>query len=168
MRAPDGPYPCFREAEVPDLTLLDELLHRAGDVFNGHVRVDAMLVEEVDAVGLQAPERLFGDPTDPLGPAVEARLRIGVLEAELRRDHDLVPERSERLAHDLLVGVGAVCLRGVEEGDAALVGRADQRDRLLCFGRGAVSEAQAHGTVADLGDFQVTVSKLALLHYLSP
>ena len=37
----------------------------------------------------------------------------------------------ERLAHQLLVRERAVDLGGVEEGDAALDGRADQRDHLL-------------------------------------
>src|SRR5215212_4247440 len=168
MGTPDRPYPCFGEAEVLDLALPDQLLHGAGDVLDRYVWIDPVLVEEVDAVGLQAPERLLGDPTDPLGPAVEALLRIAVLEAELRRDYDLVPERGERLAHDLLVRVGAVCLRGVEKGDAALVGRPDQRDRLPCFGRGAISEAQAHGTVAEGGDLQAAVTECTLLHSVSP
>ena len=44
------------------------------------------------------------------------------LEAELGRDHDLVADRFERLADELLVGERAVDLRGVEEGDAALDG----------------------------------------------
>src|SRR5215204_2258881 len=78
------------------------------------------------------------------GGAVEARPRISVLEAELRRDHDLVAERGERLADDLLVRVGTVRLCGVEEGDTALDGRPDEGDRLLLVGRRAVGEAQSH------------------------
>jgi hypothetical protein len=33
---------------MPDLALSDQVLHCARDVFNGDVRVDPMLIEEVD------------------------------------------------------------------------------------------------------------------------
>ena len=59
----------------------------------------------------------------PASPVVE-------VEAELRRDHDLVADRRERLADELLVRERAVDLRGVEERDAALDRRADERDHL--------------------------------------
>ena len=42
--------------EVVDLAGLDELLDGAGDVLDGDVRVDAVLVEQVDGVGAQAPQ----------------------------------------------------------------------------------------------------------------
>ena len=35
----------FGEAEVLDLAFLNQLLHRAGDVFDRHVRIDAVLIE---------------------------------------------------------------------------------------------------------------------------
>jgi hypothetical protein len=44
-----------------DLAFLDRVLQRAGDVFDRHVRVDMMLIEQVDVVSLQADERRFGD-----------------------------------------------------------------------------------------------------------
>ena len=61
--------------------------------------------------------------------------RIDV-EAELGGDHDLVAHRLQRLADDLLVGERAVDLGGVEEGDAALDRRADQRDPFLLASTG--------------------------------
>ena len=74
---------------------------------------------------------------DVLGPAVQARAacRRVELEAELGGDHHLVAERRERFADQLLVRERAVDLGGVEERDAALDGRADQRDHLLLVGR---------------------------------
>ena len=39
----------FGEAEVFHLARLDQFLHGAGDVFDRHVRIDAVLVEQVDA-----------------------------------------------------------------------------------------------------------------------
>ena len=96
---------------------------------------------------------------DPLRPA------LGVeLEPELGGDHHLAAERRERLAHQLLVGEGAVDFRRVEEGDAALDGRADQRDHLCLVGGRAVAEAHAHAAEPEGGDFQAAVSEFALLH----
>ena len=48
MRAADRLHAGLGEAEVLDLALGDQLLDRAGDLFDRHVRVDAVLVEEVD------------------------------------------------------------------------------------------------------------------------
>ena len=41
----------FGQAEMPHLAGLDQLLHRLGRVLNRHIRIDAVLVEEVDHVG---------------------------------------------------------------------------------------------------------------------
>src|SRR5260370_22694395 len=41
---------CFRKAEVPNLTLLDELLHRSRDFFDRHVQIDTMLVQHIDRI----------------------------------------------------------------------------------------------------------------------
>ena len=72
-----------------------------------------MLVEEVDTVGEEALQGLFGDVLDVRGPAVQpapvARIRIDV-EAELGGDHDLSTHRGERFAHQLLVGEGSIDL----------------------------------------------------------
>jgi hypothetical protein len=77
---------------VPDRAFLDQILHRPRHVFDRHVRIDAVLVVEVDAVGLQPRERGLGDLPDVLRPAVKARLRVPGLEAELGGDNDLLPE----------------------------------------------------------------------------
>ena len=52
--AADGRGAGLGQAEVPDLAGRDELLDRAGDVLDGHLRVDAVLVEQVDDVGAKA------------------------------------------------------------------------------------------------------------------
>ena len=102
MGAADGLRARFGEAEVLDLALLDQLLHRPGHVFDRHVGVDAVLIEQIDDVGLQPLERGLGDLLDMLRPAVEAArsgrgCRIDV-EAELRGDHHLLAERRQRFA----------------------------------------------------------------------
>jgi hypothetical protein len=59
--AADGFNSCLRESEVLYLPLLDQVLYGAGNVFDGHVRIDAVLVEQIDSVGLEAFEGSFGD-----------------------------------------------------------------------------------------------------------
>src|SRR2546425_8053632 len=43
--ATDGLHACFGKAEVFDLALLNQVFHRACHVFDGHVRVNAMLID---------------------------------------------------------------------------------------------------------------------------
>ena len=63
----------FRKAEVLDLTLLDQVLHSAGDVFDRHVRVNPVLIEQVDDIDLEPLERALDGLLDMLWPAVQAR-----------------------------------------------------------------------------------------------
>jgi hypothetical protein len=170
MSAPDRLPPGFRQPEVPDLAIPDQVLDRARDVLDRHVRVDAVLVEQIDAVGLQPLERGLGDLLDVLRPAVQAallaRIRIDI-EAELGRDHDLLAHRRERLAHQLLVRERTVDFGGVEKRDAALDGRTDQRDSLLLIDWRTVAEAQSHAAEPDGRNFQSALSEFALLHRIS-
>lgn len=54
VRASDSLQARLGEPEMQNLALGDEILDRAGDVFDRHPRVDAVLVEQVNAVGAQA------------------------------------------------------------------------------------------------------------------
>ena len=60
----------FGQTEVPDLALADEFADGAGDVLDRHVRVDPVLVQQVDAVCPQPLERRFHHVPDALRPAV--------------------------------------------------------------------------------------------------
>jgi hypothetical protein len=131
MRAPDVLHACFGEAEVFHFALADELFHGAGDVFDRHVRIDAMLIEEVDRLDAQSLERTVDGAANRVGTAVESGELLPVLlevEAELRGDDDAAAERRERFADNLFVREWTVDLRGVEERDATLDGAANQCD----------------------------------------
>ena len=54
MGAADRLCARFREAEVLDLALLNQFLHRARNVFDRHVQVDAMLIEKIDGIDSSA------------------------------------------------------------------------------------------------------------------
>ena len=70
--ATDRLHARFGEAEVLDLASLNQILHRSRHVFDRHVRVDAVLIEQVDGVDLEPLERALGDLLDVLRPAVQA------------------------------------------------------------------------------------------------
>ena len=127
VRPADRLRPGLRQSEVLDLACLDQVLDRAGDVLDRHLRIDAMLVEQIDrsvlsrlseasATALMCSGRL-------LSPAAALAGRQIDVEAELGRDHHLVTDGRERLADQFLVGERAIDLGGIEEGDAALDGR---------------------------------------------
>ena len=96
-----------------------------------------MLVEEIDAVRLEALQRRLGDLADVPGSAIETGL-LPVLEPEpeLGRHDDLIPNRRERFADDFFIRERAVHFCGVEEGDAAVDRRADHRDAICTAGGG--------------------------------
>ena len=52
--ATDRLHGCFREAEVLDLALLDQVLHGSRDVFDRHTRIDTVLIKEIDGFDLEA------------------------------------------------------------------------------------------------------------------
>jgi hypothetical protein len=155
---------------VADLAGLDELLDGARDVLDGHVRVHAVLVEEVDHVEPQASEALVGDLLDVIGLAIGAALlAVGrEVEAELGGDDDAVADRSEGLPHEDLVDEGAVELGGVEEGNAVVDGGAKQGDVRLAVGARTVGHRHAHAAEAEGGDLEAAVgetgAKNSLVH----
>ena len=106
-----------------DLALPNQILHRAGNVFDGHRRVNAMLIVEIDGIDLEPRQRPFDNCPDVLGTAIKETPALFVagrgFPAELRRDHHLISERRERFADQFLIGKRAIDFGCVEESDAA-------------------------------------------------
>ena len=152
----DGVDTGLGQTEVSDLAGVDELLDGAGDLLDGDVRVDTVLVEQVDRVGAQATQRALDGGADVVGPAGDAGL-VAVLvegEAELGGDDDLVADRLEGLADELLVVERTVDLGGVEEGHSAVDRGAQERDHLLPWRSRPERLAHAHAAEAEGGDLQ--------------
>jgi hypothetical protein len=59
------------QAEVLHLPRADELFDRTRNVLYGNVRIDPVLVEEIDGVDAQSPERHLGNFSDVLRTAIE-------------------------------------------------------------------------------------------------
>jgi len=74
MCAPNRLRAGFRQPEMLHLAGLDQIPDGTGNNFDRHLRIDAVLVKQVDHVGLQALERRFSDLLDVFRPAVQAQL----------------------------------------------------------------------------------------------
>ena len=154
------------QPEVADLALLHELGHRADGLLDRRVGVDAVLVVEVDVVDAEAPQRSLGRLAHVLGPAADAAggRVVGVADdAELGRQHDLVAAAGDRAADELLVGVRAVDVGGVEEGHAEVERAVDRGDRLGVVAA-AVELGHAHAAEAEGGDGRALEAQGACLH----
>src|ERR1700683_312339 len=176
MRAANGLDACFGKAEMLDLTFVNQILHRSRYFFDGHVRVNSMLIEQIDDLDLEPLERALDCRLDLLRPAVQARSTghsagietRGQVEPEFGGDDYLLAERSEGFAHKFLVQERAVDLGGVEKRDAAFHGGPQKFCHLpLVFGR-AVGKAHPHAAEPESRNLQVALSKFALLHSIAP
>jgi hypothetical protein len=127
VRAADRSHTRFRKAEVLDLTLANQILHRSRDVFDWDVGVDTVLIEQIDGIDLEPLERGLGDFLDVCRPAAEAAPSIGFeRESELRRDYHVIAIRREAFAHELFIDERPVRFSSVEERDPAFDGCVEQ------------------------------------------
>ena len=167
MSAADRLCAGLRQPEMFHLTLGDESLDCGRHVFDRHIEIDAMLVEQVDDLDAEPLQRRIADLTDVLGPAIHAGVFacLGIdHETELGGDHHLAAHWLQRLADDFLVGERAVDFGGVEEGDAQFHRLTDQLDALLLAEAVVVAEVQSHASQPDGRDFQIAFSKFTFLH----
>jgi hypothetical protein len=134
---------------MADFSLRDKVFYGAGDVLHWHIRIDPVLVEQIDAVGLEALQRSIRDFADAFRPAIDTLRRNPVLEAKLRGDDDVIAHRGEGLAQQLLILERAIGFGRVEECDAPLKGGADQRDAVVFLDGWSIPKAEPHATQAE-------------------
>jgi len=147
---------------MPRLALRDQFLDRSRDVLDRHVGIDAVLVEKINGLDPEAPERAFDRLPDPRRPAGDAAIlpRHGIdVEAELGGDDDAVPERAQSRADDFLVLKRPIDLGGVEEGHALVDRGADERDSFVFAQLRRIAEADPHAPKPDGRDFQTAFTK---------
>ena len=110
-----------------------------------------MLIDEVDVVGGEAAERSFHRFADMLRPAVEVGWSLSPVlqaEAELRREHNLVPPTLQRPAEELFVGERTIDFGGIEKGAPELDGTIEGCQRFSLVGR-AIGLTHAHAAETD-------------------
>ena len=109
---------------------MNQLFHRSRNVFDRHVGVNAVLIEQIDDIGLEAFQRGLSDFLDVLRPAVQDAPTCFTLggrsEPELRGDRYLPTKRDEGFSHQFFVRVRAIYLCRIEECDAAFDSRSNQ------------------------------------------
>src|SRR5207249_4191422 len=137
---------------MQNFALRDQPLDRTGDVLDRDVRIDAMLVQQIDAVGTEALEQGIDDRLDVLRSAVQTTRASFDVEAELRRDPDAVANRRERFSNELFAGVRSVDFSGVEKRDASFMRFTENLDALVPVCRRSVVGADAHSASADFRD----------------
>ncbi len=168
VRPADGSGGGLGQTEMLHLSRIDEILDRACDLLDGHLRVHPVLVVEIDGVDSQSAKGTIDHQPDDVGVAghPSAGLAFDGIDVppELGGDHHLALERGEGLADEFLVGIGAVDLGRVEEGDAALDCGAHQRDHLVPVGCLAVAAGHAHTAQPDGGDLQAVGAEGARFH----
>src|SRR5439155_1568620 len=166
--AADRAHAGFGHAEVLHLALRNQFLDRARHVLDRDVRVDTVLIIQIDDVGPESFQRTLDALLDALWAAVLDLLPAGITsDPELRGDHHLSAHRRQRFANELFVGVRTVDFGRIEECDAAFNGRADERDHRLLVGRDTVALAHPHAAEPEGRDFQTTRSQFAFLHVVS-
>src|SRR5690349_23497680 len=103
VRPPYGLRRGLGDAEMTYLPGLHQLGHDAPGLLDGHVRVDAVLVVEVDVVDAEPAQRRVARGVDVLGAAVEpdeAAVRPALV-AELGGDDHVVTAPGDRGADEL-------------------------------------------------------------------
>jgi hypothetical protein len=149
------------QPEVQHLAFADQVFHRTRHILDRHVRVDAVLVQQVDAVRAQAGQGGLDHLADVRRAAVGAgEMALADDETELRRDLHLVAPAFQRAAQQFLVREGTIHFGRVEQGAAQVDGAVDRRDGFGVVGR-AVSVAHAHAAQPDGGDLQSLGSQLS-------
>jgi hypothetical protein len=139
MRATDRLHSSLRKAKVLYLARLNQILHRSGHVFDRHVRVNTVLIEQINDISPESFERGIGDLLDVLGAAIQSCLFACVrveFETELGSDHHSVAERSKGLADQLFIR------------ERRLVKIFMRRDHSIGVGRRDALDSKCH--VADL------------------
>ena len=73
VRATDRLHSWLRKAEVLNLALLNQFLHRTRHIFDRHFWINTVLIEQIDDVRPESFQRSFGNFLDVLRPAVHDR-----------------------------------------------------------------------------------------------
>jgi len=87
MCATDRLCPCFRKTEVFHLACLHQVLHRSGHLLYWYIRINTVLIKQINDIRPEPPQRFLSHPLDVLWLAIQTtrtRSRIGInIESEL-------------------------------------------------------------------------------------
>jgi hypothetical protein len=144
----------LRQPDVAHFARGDELRQGADGVLDGRLRIDAVLVVQIDVIGAQPLQGTFDGDADVRRATVEdAGAGPGVRdEAELCGQHHALAAVLDGSADKFLVGVRTVDLRGVEVRDAEVQRAVDGANRLgVAAGSDVVIARHRHGAESYAG-----------------
>src|SRR5881227_4162478 len=108
MRASDTIGSGFGQTKITHLAGANQLRHRAYGFFDRRLRIDPMLIIEIDAINAEPAQARFACLPHVLRFAVHAaktwRIRIAQ-ESELRRDDNAMAFAANSASEQLLIGV---------------------------------------------------------------
>jgi hypothetical protein len=146
----------------------NQFAHRPDGFLDGHLRVNPMLVVEINFIDAQPAQAGVATRADVFGPAVHAE-KIAALVAHVAKfrgqDHlgaavfDGAPDQP-------LVFAATVHVRRVEQGHPEIQRAVDGGDGFLVIAR-AVKFRHAHAPEPERRDGQSLFSKLSLFHVIS-
>src|SRR5437879_12133452 len=98
MRTTNRLHARFGQTEVLDLAFANKILYRPRDVLDRDVWVDAVLIEQIDPIGLESSQRRVAHLAGARGSAVQTSLLAALeFEAKLTRSRHLTAKPAERL-----------------------------------------------------------------------
>jgi hypothetical protein len=161
----DGGRGRFGKAEVADFAHLDQRGHGTDSLLDRNLRIDAVLIVEIDDVDLEPLEAGIDGVKYVLPVAAHAEelaLRAADV-AELRGQEHILAAARDRLSDQLLVVAGAVHVGGIDEVAAGIEKVMDHANRLrVTLAARSVELAHAHGAEAERRDAKPLSAELTL------
>src|SRR6266566_9213149 len=118
MRASDTIDAGFGQTEITHLARANQLRHRAYGFFDRCLRIDPMLIIEIDAIHTEPAQARFARLLHILRFAVDAakpwRIRVAQ-DSELCRDDNTMAFAANAASEQLLIRVRTINVGGIEE-----------------------------------------------------
>src|SRR5208337_617966 len=154
---------------MADLALLDEFRHGANRFLNRRIRIDAVLVVEVNVLDAQPLQTSIAGLLDVVGLAADTAdtgVRGIAVYPEFCGQHDLAALALDRASDEFFVLVRPVDIGGVQKSDAEFERTVNGCDRFSVVASG-VKLRHAHAAEAEGRNFETGTSKIAGLHRCS-
>src|SRR5205823_4502814 len=135
-------------------------------LFNRGVRVDTMLIEEIDAFNAKAAQTSFTCLLHVSRFSVDAAksgIARSAQNSKLCRENNLIAVSLQNPSDEFFVCVRTISVRRVEERDAEFESAIQCRDRFF-FIASAVEIGHPHATETDRRDARSAASEFALFH----
>ncbi|MNI29551.1 hypothetical protein D3C73_833710 [compost metagenome] len=170
VRSLQGRRRGLAQAQITHLAGTDQFGHGADGFFDGHLRIDTVLVIQVEGVHAQAFQAAVDGLANVFRPTVDAPgsgVRRVADDTELAGQEHLVALAGNGLADQLFIGVRAVHIGGIEQVDTQFQRAMQGRRGFAGIGAGGVEVGHAHAAKADGRHLRTVLSQLTCVHEIS-